>query len=107
MNTKELFESFENDILIGCHSLRAEVSRSPAGKKIIAAGQRIFSELALHLKDCKLPTEIEAIANDVRHGWGMLLSWLCENHRLDHKGIAQNDFDSWVKWLEDFTQAPA
>lgn len=107
MNNCELFERFAKDIIYDCHSLRARVSRSNAGKQILAVGPEIFNDLAQHLKDYKPPTQIEAIAEEVRYGWGILLSWMCEEHSLDRKGIAQADFNSWIKWLSDFIQVPA
>ena len=107
MKNKELFERFAKDIIFDCHSLRAKVSRSDAGKQIIKVGPAVLSELAEHLNSYKPPTEIEALADEVRYGWGILLSWFCEEHSLDRKGLNQKDFNSWIEWLKDFIQVPA
>lgn len=105
MNAQELFKRFANDIIYNCHSLRASVSRSGAGRQIIADGPNILRDLATHLKDYKPSTEIEALADEVRHGWGILLSWMCEEHSLDREGIAQGDFNAWVAWVTKHAQA--
>jgi|ERR1035437_433157 hypothetical protein len=98
-----LFERFEEDIEFDCHSLRAKVSRSEAGKQIIVLGPRALKELASHLKGWRSPSQIHAISEEIKNGWGILLSWMCEEHSLERKGIAQSDFASWVGWTTNQT----
>ncbi len=105
MNTKDQFGCFERDITYDCHSLRARVSRSEAGKQIMASGPKVFNDLAQHLRDLGPSAKIEAPTDEVRHGWGILLSWICEEHSLDRKGIIQTDFVSWVEWVNDLARA--
>ena len=101
------FRRFESDIMYDCHSLRAKVSRSESGKHILALGPKVMTELSLHLTDWKSPSKIAAISEDVKYGWGILLSWMCRDHKLDRQGLAQNDFDSWVEWVKNQThQSP-
>jgi hypothetical protein len=95
------FKRFEDDIAYDCHTLRAKVSRSEAGKKILSIGPKLMAELSDHLKAWRPPNEVTAISDEVKYGWGILLSWMCEEHSLDRMGIAQNDFPSWVRWTAD------
>lgn len=97
MTYSKLFEQFEKDIIFDCHSLRARVSRSDARRQMTAIGPGIFPELYLHLKNYQSQAKID---EEVCHGWGILLSWFCEEHSLDRKEIAQDDFNSWVLWLQ-------
>lgn len=93
-----LFKQFENDIVYDCHSLRAKVSRSRSGKLIILLGPKVLAELAIYLKNRQPPSKIKNLSNEVNHAWGILLSWMCEEHSLNRENIAQTDFQSWVKW---------
>lgn len=103
LDLASLFEKFENDIVFDCHSLRTKVSRSQSGKRIIAMGPKILRELAEYLKNWQPLSKIKELEDEEKHGWGILLSWMCEEHSLDRGGIAQNDFESWVKWTASFS----
>jgi hypothetical protein len=73
MSLLELFDRFEKDIRYGCHSLRAEVSRSQAGMEIQKRSATSLPEIEAYAKaKSGLPDD------RVLLGWAMLLRWIRE-----------------------------
>jgi hypothetical protein len=100
--SKELFQQFESEIAVDGHSLRAAISRSRFGKTIIAGGPMIIEEIGQHLQDRKPRSETEGIEKSVKYAWGILLSWVCDEYKLDRQELEQSDFNGWVRWANDF-----
>ena len=107
MNQAELIERFEKDIIFDCHAVWIRVSRSRAGKEILALGPSVLPDLAVRLEGYKLPEGQEAHSDSLKWAWSLLLSWLVKEHGLEGRPKLQADFDGWVKWLQAQTQAPA
>jgi hypothetical protein len=71
MSVPELFECFEKDILYDCHSLRAKVSRSQAGKEIERRKAELMPLVQQHIES-KSGSQNEQVLS----GWETLLNWM-------------------------------
>lgn len=103
----KLFDEFEKDILYDCHALVTRINRSPAAREIIRRGPAILKDVSTHLKDYKPPTTYELLGKQLKHAWGVLLSWLADEHHLKDKPTSQRDFPTWVNWAAQFPTHPA
>jgi hypothetical protein len=103
----ELVHRFENDIIFDCHSLAIKTSRSQSSKDIIREGPAALATITEHLKHFRAPKGAEVFDSELRHAWGILLSWLCKEHGLQNYPASQRDFNGWVGWLVVQTHALA
>lgn len=97
LQLSELIEDFERDMRIGCHSRRAETSRSPAGQEIRRRGRDILPELATHLKATCAGSEHQQL----RLAWAQLIAY--ERPRLrDLPGVPSEpgaNLNDWYDWI--------
>jgi len=68
----DLIARFENDVRFGCHSVRAEVSRSLAGQELERRGGEIVQALEDRLKVAPAKNDVDY---NVRKGLIMLFYW--------------------------------
>lgn len=79
LSIPDLMERFEKDIRFGCHSTRAEASRSLAGKELEKRAKTSGKEVALALTSRlnELTSQsLDDVEKSVRNGIDMLLTWI-------------------------------
>ncbi len=95
----ELINEFEDDVRYGCHSTRAEASRSLAGKKLVALGAIMHHEVLAHLDALLEKEQTTAVEEGVREGWYSLLLWYCK----DMTDAIPKNLPAIVDWLRMVT----
>lgn len=92
-----LIEDFERDVRIGMHSMRAEVSRSPAGQEIQRRGEKVLPYIAVHLS---VVHSGKIVGNDIQNSWGLLMAINRKNlkHLPDYPKEGTMLID-WFRWL--------
>lgn len=78
LTISELIKQFEDDIRYDCHSLRARVSRSQAGKELERRAKsnvkEVIPALGLRLDEMNRQS-LNGVESSVRSGINMLLKW--------------------------------
>ena len=72
MSVADLIARFEKDIRFGCHSTRAEASRSLAGQELERRGEETIQAIQNRLKVIQTNNDVDL---SVRTGLTMLLHW--------------------------------
>ena len=78
MSVADLLAHFENDVRYGCHSTRAEASRSLAGKELETRGEDAVQALTARQNEMSQQSQENGVEAGVRCGIEMLLSWMAE-----------------------------
>jgi len=76
MSVPDLLARFENDIRYGCHSTRAETSRSSAGKELQTRGEEAIRTITARWSAMRRPSEESQVEAGVRRGLAMILAWM-------------------------------
>jgi hypothetical protein len=76
MSVVDLLERLEKDIRYGCHSTRAEASRSFAGKELRSRGEEAVRAITNRLQVMNEPPPKDGLEARVRDGIEMILYWM-------------------------------
>lgn len=83
MSLPQLVKRFENDIRYGCHSTRAEASRSLAGKELQRRGKESLQEIAARWGAIDQQAPENQVEIGVRNGLAMLIAWIVGSEILE------------------------
>jgi len=75
-NLTDLLARFENDIRFGCHSVRAEASRSAAGKALQRHRVEAMSLVDRRMIAMNASQVVDPVEEGVLDGLGMLFEWM-------------------------------
>lgn len=97
----ELCERFANDILYDAHSLRARISRSEAGQKLIDLGTNALPAIIQHYSE-RNPGNIPGLETEVDTAWCTIFSEI--RRSTDPASQPPSDprvVQEWIAWANE------
>jgi hypothetical protein len=85
MSVTDLLSRLENDIRYGCHSTRAEASRSFAGKELRERGREAAEAIVQRLLTLNEQEPENPVEAGVRNGLTLVLYWMVPDVRRPDK----------------------